>query len=1511
MALGSQLDDCTIVWLCPLEVELRAAIAMLDKVYEEIPPRAWGQNVVYTVGEIGPHKVAVVGYYQEQGLAVSGSMAAEVVRDLPNLQVGLLVGIAGGIPSSTMDMQLGDVLIATPEGDRPGVVGYDLGKAGEDDAFELKHWQNSTNPLLRSVINVVRARDEHEFRRHLRILERRPEFRRPDHPALPKSSGDTWDPQHGVAHPKAHYGTILSGNSVIKSKAKRDHLRDRYGGIAVEMEAAGMMTRLPVAVIRGISDFADSSKNNAWQPYAAITAAAYAKEVLLRLPCVHRADCERPSGHDLRNAGSTPFANRDLRLAQALPEKWAFIGRKEELAFLEDHLGYRAQPPLQRCVVSLWGLTGVGKSQLAAKFVNQQRSNHPEREIFWVSGESRDSFEQSVINMLKAGSHVASSKDASAAKPSQEDRTGLVNSFFAELNRVEDARWLLVVDGINGELRQTPNDSSFLDIPSLVGGLKRGYVLLTSRRRDIVTKYHPIREVKGLKDDDAISLLRLQVDRQLMEEGGVEDLARFLKGSPLALRLAASVISRYRYTVKDYLENWRSRGSDGEFFGGADETLSRSIGFLYHQDLWYDLCFSAVDDTYPTWLQDLARGRKSFRDYYPLLADLSFIELTISTKGHRIWETHPAIQVAARQRATADEQEYIRCAISLVASRVPRSYEESSWETMRRLEPHVELCWSYIKQGRWGPNTNLTELESLGRVFRHVGRYREASLIYRMIESGLSSQTLTHDNAEFLANVLTNLGLVYTRQREFGPALRAFRRSSDLMSALGMLTPDASMSITYNKAVVFMMTERLDEAEALLRQAAAHFSRHPTDQHMPMSDDWKRLYIRILNDFGEVSLQKGSVAAAVDLFHHVYDSQKDWLGDFHPTILSVKLNLGRALTKLHRCTEAQALLTEVIAVYTEWWGRRHPETMRAIDELALAFMEDVQGKQAANKLASSEMQRAEELWKEVLTFYRSIYGDSSDATGRIKSNLQYLCSLRDRFRAVKLSCFHPSSRLYLRENLRYFSTARFAQSTFLNQSFQVPVGNNGHVFLNVTYPSIAPTHGRPSVIIRLPSGPLFQREAEHDMNLPTTHQTPRTSLNSGNQDGPRSEALASITSSTVVTINYRLGAPSTDLASELALSEDEEERRLSAVKKQNASPSQVFYRYPTPVHDTLAGFDWVQQTLRPARLGVIGTHVGGSLALMLALTEAQSVQAVAALEPICDWAGLDEHCLMDEQQAHEENTASKRTRGAGSRIPAAQDLVPLLEAREKFFTTAERYFDAFASPVLFLRSAGKDVPRTFPKYRTGPDYPVPVLVSNKPDRQPIDVWDLDTQDQAIHPQNDIYDSSETDLPRVPESKSTVDPVDATIQGRTIRRRKALSRWPPYGLDYGSSASPHYHMHNYGIKRLEMALPKTRLFVRAREDEHADPAPAPAPDGKRQHPRNPRKTPRRSVLAQQAEEMVDLMRRACFWGREKGYGESRVTLSQVASASAKWPVSGEEDAGRWLGETLFSGDSDAG
>ncbi|EOA82654.1 uncharacterized protein SETTUDRAFT_96446, partial [Exserohilum turcica Et28A] len=82
-----------------------------------------------------------------------------------------------------------------------------------------------------------------------------------------------------------HYGTIASGNQVMRSAAERDRVSTELGGVlCFEMEAAGLMNSFPCLVVRGICDYADSHKDKRWQPYAAAMAAAYAKEVLSVIP---------------------------------------------------------------------------------------------------------------------------------------------------------------------------------------------------------------------------------------------------------------------------------------------------------------------------------------------------------------------------------------------------------------------------------------------------------------------------------------------------------------------------------------------------------------------------------------------------------------------------------------------------------------------------------------------------------------------------------------------------------------------------------------------------------------------------------------------------------------------------------------------------------------------------------------------------------------------------------------------------------------------------------------------------------------------------------------------------------------------------------------------------------------------------------------------------------------------------------------------------------------------------
>jgi hypothetical protein len=87
---------------------------------------------------------------------------------------------------------------------------------------------------------------------------------------------------HRKPIPRIHYGLIASGDQVIRSATNAAEVDGRVIGdiMCFEMEAAGIATGYSCIAIRGVSDYADSHKNDAWQHHAAAAAAGCAKELL-------------------------------------------------------------------------------------------------------------------------------------------------------------------------------------------------------------------------------------------------------------------------------------------------------------------------------------------------------------------------------------------------------------------------------------------------------------------------------------------------------------------------------------------------------------------------------------------------------------------------------------------------------------------------------------------------------------------------------------------------------------------------------------------------------------------------------------------------------------------------------------------------------------------------------------------------------------------------------------------------------------------------------------------------------------------------------------------------------------------------------------------------------------------------------------------------------------------------------------------------------------------------------
>jgi nucleoside phosphorylase len=279
---------------------------MLDEEYEALHHDA--NDNIYTLGRIREHNVVMACLPAGQtGTNSAAAVAVQMKSAFTSIRFGLMVGIGGGVPS-VEDIRLGDVVVSRPHNIYGGVVQYDFGKATPSE-FKRTGFLDSPPKILLNAVSNIEANQligRSGFSGYLSKLEDRPAFTRQsvgadilfqsDYNHVGGDACEKCSKQRVVDRkPRTeeivvHYGIIASGNQVMRDAAERDKVSAELGGVlCFEMEAAGLMNNFPCLVIRGICDYADSHKNKKWQPYAAGTAAAYAKVVLSVIPAVEMA----------------------------------------------------------------------------------------------------------------------------------------------------------------------------------------------------------------------------------------------------------------------------------------------------------------------------------------------------------------------------------------------------------------------------------------------------------------------------------------------------------------------------------------------------------------------------------------------------------------------------------------------------------------------------------------------------------------------------------------------------------------------------------------------------------------------------------------------------------------------------------------------------------------------------------------------------------------------------------------------------------------------------------------------------------------------------------------------------------------------------------------------------------------------------------------------------------------------------------------------------------------------
>ncbi len=286
--------------LTALPKEYAAMQAMLENC-QDYPVQGARTLVEYILGEIpardgGKHTV-VLGMLPAMGTNSAATRATLLLEHFPEICSIIMVGIAGGAPQPTEPeehVRLGDIVVSNQQ----GVIQYDYVK----EALSETQIRNPPRPPSAELLDAVRRLEAEELldkRPWVNNIQRAHNLRGASRPsedtdklaATPPADGyiaHPPDPNRTSGEPRVFSGPIGSANTLLKNPQKRDAIRDKFGAKAFEMEGSGIADAtwsqsVGYLVVRGICDYCDANKNNTWQMYSAVVAAAYTRALISKI----------------------------------------------------------------------------------------------------------------------------------------------------------------------------------------------------------------------------------------------------------------------------------------------------------------------------------------------------------------------------------------------------------------------------------------------------------------------------------------------------------------------------------------------------------------------------------------------------------------------------------------------------------------------------------------------------------------------------------------------------------------------------------------------------------------------------------------------------------------------------------------------------------------------------------------------------------------------------------------------------------------------------------------------------------------------------------------------------------------------------------------------------------------------------------------------------------------------------------------------------------------------------
>ena len=369
----------------------------------------------------------------------------------------------------------------------------------------------------------------------------------------------------------------------MKSGVARDAVAEAENIIGFEMEAAGLVEQLPTIIIKSVCDYADSHKNKKWQTYAAGTAAAAAKAVVM-----FHTPADRPRVREMKAAqpeSILPF-----------PPDPEFLSRPE----ISDWIGEKARTPGARA--ALVGFGGIGKSQLAIRYAHGVRNRS---HVFWVNATTLATLEESIR---------AISERLNLEKPG-DSRDDIFRRVGSWLGREQNGAWTVVLDNFDDDSILAEDDPR---LQKLLPQSSNGFLLVTSRTTKAAERLtgsgkNVIYLVPELGEEAALELFQTKLENPCEKEVA-QEVVRLLDFMPLSISQAAAYINNQadQVSVRDY----------ADMFQAGDEKRKALLEWEYDEVRRYHSSNSVLG-TWAITLEQMQREKPSAVDLLSLMCFFS------------------------------------------------------------------------------------------------------------------------------------------------------------------------------------------------------------------------------------------------------------------------------------------------------------------------------------------------------------------------------------------------------------------------------------------------------------------------------------------------------------------------------------------------------------------------------------------------------------------------------------------------------------------------------------------------------------------------------------------------------------------------------------------------------------------------------------------------------------------------------------------------------------------------